>query len=142
MSNITKIDHIGIAVQSIAEARVFYERGLGLTIDQVEDVREQGVKVAFISTGESNLELVEPLPTEEGGADSPIARFLEKRGEGIHHICLEVQDIGAALAQLVAEGFRVLDKTPRLGAHGKRIAFLHPASAHGVLIELAEKSQG
>jgi len=140
MSNITKIDHIGIAVQSIAEARAFYEKGLGLIIDHVEEVKEQGVRVAFVPTGESNLELVEPLSAEEGGADSPIARFLEKRGEGIHHICLQVQDIEAALARLAAEGFRVLDKTPRLGAHGKRIAFLHPASAHGVLIELLEKS--
>jgi len=140
MSNITKVDHIGIAVQSIAEARAFYEKGLGLTITHVEEVREQGVRVAFIPTGESNLELVEPLAAEDGSVDGPIARFLEKRGEGIHHICLEVQNIEAALAELVAEGFRVLDTTPRLGAHGKRVAFLHPASAHGVLIELAEKS--
>ena len=130
----SKIDHIGIAVKSIEEARAFYEKGLGLRMTHTEERKEQGVRVGFLPLGESELELLEPLTPE-----SAVARFLEKRGEGIHHICIQVEDIEAALARLAAEGFKLIDATPRIGAGGKKIAFVHPQSAHGVLIELAEK---
>lgn len=135
MSTIGRIAHIGIAVKSIAEAERFYVQGLGIELAQVQDVPEQGVKVAFLPTGESELELLEPLSEA-----SPVAKFLEKRGEGIHHICLEVADIEAALSQLAAQGAELIDKAPRRGAEGKRVAFIHPRSAHGVLIELVEKA--
>jgi len=128
-----RLDHIGIAVRSI-DAATIYE-ALGLTIDHVETVETQGVKTAFLSVGDSNLELLEPT-----GPQSTIARFIEKRGEGIHHICLRVDDIEAELARLKEKGFRLIDDAPVPGAHGCRVAFLHPAAGNGVLIELSEKS--
>ncbi len=127
-----KIDHIGIVVRDIQQALGFYESALGLALDQVKEVPDQKVKVAFLPAGESNIELVQPLTDDTG-----TAKFLEKRGEGIHHICLEVEDIEAALAQLQAHGAPLIDETPRPGAHG-RVAFIHPKGAHGVLIELVE----
>jgi methylmalonyl-CoA epimerase len=131
-----KIDHIAIAVHSIEEALQAYEGALGLELADVGEVPEQGVRVAFLPTGESELELVEPLTSESG-----VAKFLEKRGEGIHHICFEVDDIEAALQDLADKGVRLIDEQPRQGAHG-RVAFLHPKSTHGVLIELIEKHGG
>jgi methylmalonyl-CoA epimerase len=128
-----KIDHIAIAVHSIEEALQAYEGALGLELAGVGEVPEQGVRVAFLPTGESELELVEPL-----ASDSGVAKFLEKRGEGIHHICFEVDDIEAVLQDLAARGVRLIDEQPRRGAQG-RVAFLHPKSTHGVLIELIEK---
>ena len=128
-----KIDHIAIAVHSIEEALQAYEGALGLELADVGEVSEQAVRVAFLPMGESELELVEPLTSDSG-----VAKFLEKRGEGIHHICFEVGDIEAALQNLAAKGARLIDKQPRQGAHG-RVAFLHPKSTHGVLIELIEK---
>ena len=130
---IKKIDHIAIVVRSIEEALPTYEGALGLELTEVEEMPEQAVKIAFLPVGESEIELVEPLTTDSG-----VARFLEKRGEGLHHICLEVEDIEAALQDLAAKGVRLIDEQPRQGAHG-RVAFLHPKSAHGVLIELIEK---
>ena len=130
---IKKIDHIGIAVHSIKEALQVYEGALGLELTEVEEVTERAVRVAFLPVGESAIELVEPLGTSSG-----VAKFLEKRGEGLHHICLEVEDIKAALQDLTAQGVQLIDNQPRQGVHG-RIAFLHPKSAHGVLIELIEK---
>lgn len=127
-----KIDHIGIVVRDIQQALGFYESALGLALDQVKEAPDQKVKVAFLPAGESNIELVQPLTDDTG-----TAKFLEKRGEGIHHICLEVDDIEAALAQLKAHGAPLIDETPRPGAHG-RVAFIHPKGAHGVLIELVE----
>ena len=126
------LDHIGIAVKSIDAARVY--RVLGLDVDHVETVESQGVKTAFLSVGDSNLELLEP--TSPG---SPVAKFIEKRGEGIHHICFRVDDIEKHLARLKAEGFRLINEAPVPGAHGCRVAFLHPAAGNGVLIELSEK---
>ena len=128
-----KIDHIAIAVHNIEEALQAYEGALGLELADVGEVSEQAVRVAFLPMGESALELVEPLTSGSG-----VAKFLEKRGEGIHHICFEVGDIEAALQDLAAKGVRLIDEQPRQGAHG-RIAFLHPKSTHGVLIELIEK---
>jgi methylmalonyl-CoA epimerase len=130
---IKKIDHIGIAVHSIEEALRVYEGALGLELTEVKEVPEQAVRIAFLPVGESEIELVEPITTNSG-----IAKFLEKRGEGMHHICLEVDDIEAALQDLAAKGGRLIDKRPHQGAHG-RVAFLHPKSTHGVLIELIEK---
>ena len=126
-----KLDHIGIAVKSIEAARVY--EALGLTIDHVETVETQGVKTAFLSVGDSHLELLEPT-----GPDSPVAKFIDKRGEGIHHICLRVDDIDAHLARLKAQGFRLINDSGVPGAHGCRVAFLHPAAGNGVLIELSE----
>jgi methylmalonyl-CoA epimerase len=130
---IKKIDHIAIVVRSIEEALQVYEGALGLELAEVEEVPEQAVRIAFLPIGESEIELVEPLTTDSG-----VAKFLEKRGEGMHHICLEVDDIEAALHGLTAKGIRLIDEQPRQGAHG-RVAFLHPKSAHGALIELIEK---
>jgi methylmalonyl-CoA/ethylmalonyl-CoA epimerase len=131
---IKKIDHIGIVVHNIEKALQVYEGALGLRLTDVEEVPEQAVKVAFLPMGESKLELVEPATAHSG-----VAKFLEKRGEGIHHICFEVNDIEATLQDLAAQGIRLIDEQPRQGTHG-RVAFLHPKSAHGVLIELFEKS--
>jgi methylmalonyl-CoA epimerase len=130
---IKKIDHIAIVVRSIEEALRTYEGALGLELTDVEEVPEQAVKVAFLPVGDSKIELVEPTTTDSG-----IAKFLESKGEGMHHICLEVEDIEAVLQDLAAKGIQLIDEQPRQGAHG-RIAFLHPKSAHGVLIELIEK---
>ncbi|HEY2830634.1 MAG TPA: methylmalonyl-CoA epimerase [Thermoanaerobaculia bacterium] len=128
----TKLDHIGIAVKSLEAARIY--ESLGLRIEHVETVETQKVKTAFLSVGDANLELLEPT-----SPDSAIAKFIEKRGEGIHHICLRVDDIEAHLARLKAEGYRVVNEAPVPGAHGCRVAFLHPSAANGVLIELSEK---
>lgn len=127
-----KLDHIGIAVRSLDAARIYQD--LGLTVDHVETVETQRVKTAFLSVGDSNLELLEPT-----SPDSPIAKFIEKRGEGIHHICLRVDDIVAHLEQLKAKGYRLINEAPVPGAHGCRVAFLHPSAGNGVLIELSEK---
>ncbi len=130
---IKKIDHIGIAVDSIEEALTLYQ-SLGLTVAHTEAELEQRVVVAFMPAGESEVELLEPID-EEG----PVARFLEKRGEGMHHICFEVIDIHKLLARLKEKGVELIDREPRIGTGGKKIAFIHPREAHGVLIELYEK---
>lgn len=131
---IKKVDHIGIAVKSIEEARKFYEEVLGLKVTGIEEVKEQKVKTAFIPVGESEIELLES--TSE---DGPIAKFIEKRGEGIHHIALQVDDIEKALEELKKKGIQLIDEVPRYGAGGAKIAFVHPKSAHGVLLELCER---
>lgn len=129
----TKLDHIGIAVKSIETAKKIYE-DLGLRIEHVETVETQKVRTAFLSVGDSNLELLEPT-----NADSTIAKYIEKRGEGIHHICLRVENIEEHLARLNERGYRLINEAPVPGAHGCRVAFLHPAAGNGVLIELSEK---
>jgi len=131
---IKRVDHIGIVVRSIEEALKVYRYALGLPLARVQEVPEQAVKIAFLPVGDGEIELVEPTT-----ADSGVARFLEKRGEGLHHICFEVEDIEAALRDLAAKGLRLIDKEPRQETLG-RVAFLHPKSAHGVLIELMEKA--
>lgn len=128
---LTKINHIGIAVKSLDESLPFYRDQLGMSFQGFEEVAEQKVKVAMLRIGESMIELLEP--TSE---DSPVARFLEKSGPGIHHIAYEVSDIEAAIAELQAQGARMIDTVPRSGAHGTRIAFVHPKSSNGVLTEL------
>uniref|UniRef100_UPI00338DE6F5 methylmalonyl-CoA epimerase n=1 Tax=uncultured Allobacillus sp. TaxID=1638025 RepID=UPI00338DE6F5 len=131
-----KINHIGIAVKNIDETLPFYTETLGLTFRGVDEVESEGVKVAFLSIGESNFELLEPLHEE-----SPIAKFIEKRGEGIHHIALEVDDIHARLEQFKSEGIRMIHDQPKQGAHDTQVAFLHPKAANGVLLELCQPKQ-
>lgn len=130
------LDHIGIAVRSLAESRLFYESILGATCTGVEEVAEQQVRVAFLQLGSEQPVLIELLePTSDA---SPIAKFLDKRGPGIHHIALAVHDLPLQLAKLKLQQVRLIDATPRRGAHGKSIAFVHPQPASGVLIELCE----
>ncbi|HEY6066759.1 MAG TPA: methylmalonyl-CoA epimerase [Thermoanaerobaculia bacterium] len=127
-----RLDHIGIAVSSIDDALPIY-RALGLSESAREGVASQGVVTAFLPLGETRLELLEPT-----GADSPIAKFLAKRGPGIHHVCFAVDDLEDAVKDLKARGFRLVNENPVPGADGKRVAFLHPSAGHGVLIELSE----
>lgn len=131
-----KIDHLGIAVRSIEESLKFYVEALGLCCTAREIVEEQGVQVAMVPLGESRVELLEPTSD-----DTPVGRFLEKRGEGLHHVCIEVEDLAGRLAELKALGARLIDESPRVGAENRRIAFVHPSSAHGVLLELVERSR-
>ncbi|NLP18787.1 MAG: methylmalonyl-CoA epimerase [Firmicutes bacterium] len=132
---VTRIDHIGIAVKDLEEAAEIYRDFLQLEVTDIEEVPDQKVKVAFIPVGDSEVELLEPT-TE----DSPVAKFIEKRGEGIHHMALRVDNLEEALARAQAAGIRLIDKTPRPGAGGARIAFLHPRSSNRVLIELCERA--
>ena len=127
------IHHIAIAVHDLDEALAFYCDGLGLEMTERREVPEEGVEIAFLPTGEGEIELVRPLG-EEGG----VAHFLEKRGEGLHHICLAVEDIEAGMERLRAAGARLLSKKPRVDVHGTRYVFVHPRSTHGVLLELYE----
>lgn len=131
-----KIDHIAIAVHSLEEALKVYRDLLGLELKGVEQVPEQGVRIAFLPVGESRIELLEPL-----SAESPVAKFLEKRGEGIHHICFEVEDLEKTLQDLANKGVKLIDEQPRIGAHGRKMAFIHPKSLHGVLLELYQKEE-
>lgn len=130
-----KINHIGIAVKSLEASIPFYRDQLGMRLEGSEEVVEQKVKVAFLQIGESRIELLEP--TSE---DSPVAKFLQKNGEGIHHIAYEVRDIEASLAELKTKGVRLIDETPRHGAHNSLIAFLHPKGSGGVLTEICQGS--
>jgi len=128
-----KIEHIGIATRELDEALGFWRDALGLEVADIEEVSEQGVRVAMLPIGETRVELLEPTRD-----DSPIAKFLEKRGAGIHHIAVRVDDIRVALANLKQRGARLIDETPRIGAGNCLIAFVHPSSAGGVLLELVE----
>ncbi|HSN69802.1 MAG TPA: methylmalonyl-CoA epimerase [Thermoanaerobaculia bacterium] len=125
------LDHIGIAVRSLEAVTIY--RDLGLTIEHVETVESQGVRTAFLPVGDSRLELLEPT-----GPQSPVAKHIEKRGEGVHHLCFRVADIDAELAKLKAKGYRLVNEAPVPGAHGCRVAFLHPSAGSGVLIELSQ----
>ena len=134
---IKKVDHIGVAVRSISEVLPFYEETLGLELHGIEHVEEQKVKVAFLKIGDTKIELLEPA-----SEDSAVAKFIEKRGEGIHHLALGVDDIKKRIEDLRVNGVKMIDETPRNGAGGAAIAFLHPKSANGVLVELCEKREG
>ena len=128
-----RIDHIGIATRGIEESLGFWRDALGLEVKHTETVEEQGVRVAMLPVGEPRVELLEPT-----GPDTPVAKFLEKRGPGIHHVAVRVADIRAALARLKSEGARLIDEEPRVGAGGCLVAFVHPAASGGVLLELVE----
>src|SRR5436190_19407612 len=127
------LDHVGIAVKDLDAALAFYRDALGLHVDAPEEVASQRVRAHFIPTGQSSLELLEATAT-----DSAIAKYIEKRGPGLHHITLRVEDIRAALDQLKARGVRLVDQQARPGAEGALVAFIHPSSAHGVLVELKQ----
>ncbi len=127
---VKRVDHIGIAVASIEEALSFYHL-LGLEVTGTEELNHRGVKLAFLPAGECQLELVQPT-----APDCRAARVIKERGEGVYHICLAVEDIDSAVKELAAAGVRMIDQEPRMGSRGHRIAFVHPDSAHGVLVEL------
>jgi methylmalonyl-CoA/ethylmalonyl-CoA epimerase len=131
---VLKIDHLGIAVNSIEEAKRLFQDTLGLAFEGTETVEEQKVTTAFFPVGDSEVELLEST-----APDGPIAKYLEKRGEGIQHIAFRVEDVEEALAELKEKGIRLIDEKPRRGAGGAKIAFLHPKSTHGVLIEISER---
>ena len=131
---VLKIDHLGIAVNSIKEAKKLFHDILGLKFEGTETVQEQKVTTAFFPVGDSEVELLEST-----APDGPIAKYLEKRGEGIQHIAFRVDNLEEALAELKDKGIRLIDEKPRHGAGGAKIAFLHPKSTHGVLIELSER---
>lgn len=131
--DLSHIEHLGIAVKSIQEALPFFEETLGLKCYNIEEVADQKVRTAFLKIGETKLELLEP--TSE---DSPIAKFLEKRGEGIHHIAFATPDAGVALSEAGEKGVQLIDKQPRRGAEGLNIGFLYPKSTHGLLLELCD----
>jgi len=128
-----KIEHIGIAVNSIAQAGNIYEKLLGTTIYKTEDVASESVRTAFLQCGPNKIELLEALSD-----DSPIAKFIAKRGEGVHHIAFEVKDIRAEMARLKGEGFVLLNEEPKQGADNKLVCFVHPKGVNGVLVELCE----
>ncbi len=132
--NLSHIEHIGIAVKSLEEAIPFWEKQLGLKCYAVEEVKEQKVKTAFFMIGQSKIELLESTDPE-----GPIGKFIEKKGEGIHHLAIASKGLQANLDELAEAGVQLIDKAPRKGAEGLDIAFLHPKSSHGVLLELCEK---
>ncbi len=134
--SVKSLNHVGIAVKSIEDHRAFYEGALGLEFEGTEEVPSQMVRVAFFRTADVRLELLEPTSPE-----STIAKFLEKRGEGLHHLAFTVDDIDARIAELQSAGLRMIDQTPRPGAHHMQIAFLHPKSSCGVLTELCEPAK-
>jgi len=129
-----ELDHIGIAVGDIDAALAFYRAALGLDVDETEEVPSQGVRAHFLRVGSASLELLEATAD-----DSPIGRFVGRRGPGLHHITLRVGDIAASLERLRARGVRLIDEVPRAGAEGALVAFVHPSSAHGVLVELKQE---
>ena len=131
---ILKIDHLGIAVNSIEDGKNFWTDALGLEFEGSETVEEQKVTTAFFPVGESEVELLEST-----APDGPIAKFLEKKGPGIHHIAFRVENVEEALAELKEKGIRLIDEKPRMGAGGAKIAFLHPKATNGILVELCER---
>lgn len=127
------IDHVGIAISDLGKSLGFFTDALGLELEPPEDIPSQRVRAHFLHAGDATVELVEPTSD-----DSPIAKFVAKRGPGLHHLCLRVDDIVAALAELKARGVRLIDEAPRPGAHHSLVAFIHPSSTHGVLVELKQ----
>ncbi|RIE14236.1 methylmalonyl-CoA epimerase [Candidatus Cryosericum odellii] len=134
--NIKNIDHIGIVVNNIQESLSFWQTSLGIEPHGTQEVPQQKLKTAFLPVGDTEIELLEST-----SPDSSVAKFLEKHGEGLHHIAIRVDDIEAALAELKTKGIKLIDETPRNGAGGARIAFVHPKATHGVLLELCERKQ-
>lgn len=129
-----KVDHIGIAVKDLDETLKFYTEVLGMDLQGIETVEEQKVKVAFLPIGDTEMELLESTDKE-----GPIARYIDKKGEGVQHIAYKVDDIEKAIEEMKEKGIRMIDEKPRYGAGGAKIAFLHPKSTHGVLIELCQR---
>jgi len=129
-----KLDHIGIATEQLADSLAVWRDALGLEIDSTEEVTDQGVRVAMLALGETHVELLEPLK-----ADSPVGKFLSKRGPGIHHLAVQVKDIRTTLLELANKGIRLIDSEPRVGAGGCLVAFIHPSSTNGILLELVQR---
>jgi methylmalonyl-CoA epimerase len=136
LPRVIRISHIGLAVENLEQALGVYGGGLGLAETGREEVPGDAVRVSFLPVGESRLELLEPV-----GESGPLQKFLEKRGEGMHHMCLEVEDLRGMLARLREQGVELIDNEPRPGANGTQVAFIHPKSASGVLIELVESTE-
>ena len=132
-----RLDHVGVAVRDLAEALTFYRDALGLEVVGSESVASEGVQITEVALDDARLELL-----EADGPESPVGRFLDRRGPGLHHITLAVEDLEKVLEQLRARGVKLLDAVPRAGAGGTRVAFVHPSSAHGVLVELKESGRG
>ncbi len=130
-----RISHLGIASPTLQEAMEKLERIFGIQAEHIEEIADQKVRTAFYSVGESSLEYLESTDPE-----GPVGKFLEKKGPGIHHLAFEVDDVDAAVKELLEKGIRMIDKAPRKGAHGNRIAFIHPAETGGVLIEVCQPS--
>ncbi len=128
-----KVDHIGIATNKLADGLTLWRDLLGLRVESTEEIVEQGVRLAMLSVGDTHVELLEALKP-----DSPVGKFLVKRGPGLHHIAIAVDDIHQSLAELKSKGVRLIDETPRVGAGGCLVAFVHPSSADGVLLELVQ----
>jgi methylmalonyl-CoA/ethylmalonyl-CoA epimerase len=128
-----KLDHIGLATNKVEDGLALWRDVLGLEVDTTEEIVEQGVRVAMLAIGDTHVELLEPLSPE-----SPVGKFLSKRGPGIHHIAVEVKDIRASLAEFKQRGARLIDETPRVGARGCLVAFIHPATTNGILLELVQ----
>jgi methylmalonyl-CoA/ethylmalonyl-CoA epimerase len=128
-----KLDHVGIATRELEEGFAVWRDALGLQLNTTEEIPDQGVRVAMLEIGDTHVELLEPL-----SPDSAVGRFLAKRGPGIHHLAVEVSDIRASLAELKSKGARLIDEEPRVGARGCLVAFIHPASTNGVLLELVQ----
>ncbi|MFO7944338.1 MAG: methylmalonyl-CoA epimerase [Anaerolineales bacterium] len=133
MTDIKSIDHIAIVVEDLEEALTFWRDRLGLALDHIETVASQGVKIAFLPVGDSEVELVQPLDDDSG-----VAKYLRKKGPGMHHLCFEVEDIQEKLGDLEKQGVKLIDQEPQVMEDGRKLAFLHPKSASGVLIELYE----
>ena len=128
-----KLDHIGLATNTVEDGLALWRDALGLEVDTTEEIAGQGVRVAMLAIGDTHVELLEPLSPE-----SPVGKFLSKRGPGIHHIAVEVKDIHASLAEFKKRGARLIDETPRVGARGCLVAFIHPATTNGILLELVQ----
>jgi methylmalonyl-CoA/ethylmalonyl-CoA epimerase len=128
-----KLDHIGLATNHLEDGLAIWRDALGLAVDATETIAEQGVRVAMLAIGDTQVELLEPL-----SQNSPVGKFLSKRGPGIHHVAVAVEDIHASLAEFKKRGARLIDETPRVGARGCLVAFIHPAAANGVLLELVQ----
>ena len=137
MTEPKRIDHIGIVVEDIEGALPFWRDKLGLPLEHIETVESQGVRIAFLPVGDSEVELLQPL-----AKDSGVARFLRKRGPGMHHLCFEVEDVEGKLRRLQQEGVELIHEQPEVMPDGRKMAFLHPRSAHGVLVELYELPKG
>lgn len=133
LPNVPGLDHVAIAVKDLEKAIAFYQNTYGLVLAEIEEVKEQQVRTAIFGHGMGRIELICPTADDTG-----VARFLDKRGEGLHHICIEVDDIHASLARLKAQGAMLIDETPKIGAGGAQIAFVHPKGSHGVLTELRQ----
>ncbi len=133
MPTIQRIDHLAILVEDIEQATAFWRDGLGMNVAHQQEVPAEQARIAFLPVGDGEIELVQPTTTDSG-----LRRYLEKRGPGMHHVCLQVDDIEGMLAQIKARGFELINETPRSAADGKKYAFIHPRSAGGVLVELYE----